>query len=140
MMSLLRNLMLQDLGLKSFSMALAILIWFVVSFAIQNKVTPGQTFSLPIKERTFSKLPVTVVSSAEDVHDFRVSPKEVEVTVQGDSKSLEELESGQIHVIVNLTGIQAAAPLHKRIEVSVPAGVTHVRVDPQEVEVIFPSP
>jgi len=37
-----------------------------------------------------------------------------------------------------LTGIKAAE-LRKRIEVSTPAGVTHVRVAPQEVEIIFPG-
>jgi hypothetical protein len=40
--------------------------------------------------------------------------------------------------LVDLTGIGAAHDLRKRIEVSAPAGVTHVRVYPEEVQIIFP--
>ena len=41
-------------------------------------------------------------------------------------------------MIVDLTGIAAGPYLKKRIEVSTPAGVTYVRADPEEVQVIIP--
>jgi hypothetical protein len=34
--------------------------------------------------------------------------------------------------------VGAARDLRKHIEISVPAGVTHLRVMPEEVQVIFP--
>ena len=81
---------------------------------------------------------MTVLASAEDVHNFKVSPSEVAVTVQGNPKTLQNLQSNDIRAIVDLTGVGAARDLRKRVEVSVPAGVTHLRVTPEEVQVIFP--
>ncbi len=137
-MNLLRKLLLQDLGLKLFSLALAVLIWFTVSVAIRKEVSPAAPLTALLSERTFLNLPVVVLSSAEDVRDLKVNPKEVEVTVQGDAKTIEALRSQDIRALVDLTGIGAAHDLRKRIEVSTPAGVTHVRVDPEEVQVVYP--
>jgi YbbR domain-containing protein len=64
----------------------------------------------------------------------------VEVTVQGDSRLLEDLRAHHIRVIVDLTGSPAANNLRKTVEVSTPAGVTYVSARPQQVEVIFPAP
>ena len=131
MITLLRHLVLEDFWLKLFSLALAVLIWLTVTFASQKDAG--------IDQRLLSKmLPVTILSSAEDVHNFRVSPSEVAVTVQGNPKTLQNLQSNDIRAIVDLTGVAAARDLRKRIEVSVPAGVTPLRVIPEEVQVIFP--
>jgi YbbR domain-containing protein len=138
MIAFLRDLVLKDFWLKLFSLALAVLIWLTVSFAIQKEISPSSTLTLNPGERTFLNLPVVVLSSAEDVHNFRVSPNEVEVTVRGDANVLNKLESKDIRVMVDLTGIEAARGLRKRIDVSTPAGVTHVQVAPQEVEIIYP--
>jgi hypothetical protein len=40
MMLFLRQLVLQDFWLKLFSLALAVLIWFTVFFALTKKVSP----------------------------------------------------------------------------------------------------
>jgi YbbR domain-containing protein len=79
------------------------------------------------------------MSSAQDVRNFKVNPNTVEVTVQGDARRLKELSSKDIRVIVDLTGIEGTGGLRKRIEVSTPSGVTHKRVEPEEVEVRFPA-
>jgi hypothetical protein len=144
MIAFLRNWVFKDFWLKLFSFALATLIWFTISFAI-NKEGPSVPANSALgiiahEERTFSNLPVTVTSSAEDVRNFRVAPKEGEVTLQGDPKALAKLQSHDIRLIVDLTGIGAAHDLRKRIDVSAPLGLTVVHVDPPEVQVIFPSP
>jgi YbbR domain-containing protein len=140
MIEWLRNLVLRDFWLKLFSLALAVLFWLAVNLAINRERSPVATLSLRPPERmVFSNLPVVILSSAEDVRSVRVSPKEVEVTVQGDPAILKQLQGKDIRVIVDLTGIGAAMALRKRIEVSTPAGVTHVRVDPEEVQVLFPA-
>jgi YbbR domain-containing protein len=80
-----------------------------------------------------------ILSSAQDVRSFRVNPSEVTVTVRGDSEALKLLQNRDIRVLVDLTGIGSAQSLRKRIEVSTPAGITHVRVSPEDVEVLFPQ-
>ncbi len=138
MIEFLRRAIFHDFWLKLFCMALAVLTWLVLHFAALEKQGGAAVVNLlPIQQATFSNLPVLVVSSAEDVRSVRVNPKEVEVTVQGDAKTIKNLRARDIRVLVDLTGIQAAQ-LRKRIEVSTPAGVTHVRVDPEEVQVVFP--
>jgi YbbR domain-containing protein len=131
MITLLRNLVLEDFWLKLFSLMLAVLLWLAVWFA--NRKDTG------IDQRVLSKMvPVTLLASAEDVHGFRASPSEVAVTVQGDPKVLQSLQTNDLRAIVDLTGVAAARELSKRIEVSVPAGITPLRVMPAEVQVIFP--
>ena len=111
------------------------LIWLTVSFAIKKDVSPVASLTMDVSTRPFSGLPLILLSSAADVRDFKVTPKEVEVTVQGDKRTLDKLEKKDIRVIVDLTGIESARDLRKRIDVSTPAGVTHVKVDPEEVVV-----
>jgi len=131
MITFLRKLVLEDFWLKLFSLLLAVLLWLTVTFA--SRKDPG------IDQRVLAKmLPVTILASTEDVHNFRVSPSEVAVTVQGNHKTLQNLQTNDIRAIVDLTGVGAARELRKRIEVSVPAGLTHLRVMPEEVQVIFP--
>jgi hypothetical protein len=133
-----RQLIFHDFWLKLFSLALATLVWVTVSFAIRQQGSPAPALGLPIKERTFFNLPVVVISSAEDVRNSKVTPNAVEVTVQGDAKIVDKLQSKDIRAIVDLTGVEATHDFRKRIEVSTPAGVTHVRVQPTEVQVFFP--
>jgi YbbR domain-containing protein len=133
-----RQLIFHDFWLKLFSLALAVLIWVTVSFAIRQQGSPVSTLGLPVKERSFFGLPVVVLSSAEDVRTFKVSPSEVEVTVQGEAKILDKLQGREIRVIVDLTGVTSRGDFFKRIEVATPPGVTHVRVVPPEVQVLFP--
>jgi hypothetical protein len=130
MITFLRKLVFEDFWLKLFSLALAVLIWLTVTFVSQKDVWTDK--------RVFSNLPVTVLASAEDVHGFRVNPAEVEITVQGDPRILQNLQNKDIRPMVDLTGVGVARELRKRIEVSVPAGVTPMRVAPAEVQVIFP--
>lgn len=139
MIDFLRKLFFHDIWLKLFSLTLAVLIYLTVSFAIQREVSPVTPLAMPPSERVFYSVPVLVMSSAEDVREFRVNPKEVEVTVQGDGRALKTLQAKDIRPIVDLTGIQTARYLQKTIEVATPAGVTHSRVSPAEVQVVFPN-
>ncbi|HTL56358.1 MAG TPA: hypothetical protein VL361_11815 [Candidatus Limnocylindrales bacterium] len=141
MIDSLRNLVFHDFWLKLFSFVLAVLTWFIVnSMANQKEGIATNPLSLvPPEQRVLNHLPVVILSSAEDVRSFRVSPKEVDVTVQGDPMALKELQPKDVRASVDLTGIETAQHLRKRIEVATPAGVTYVKVDPQEVQVLFPS-
>ena len=137
MISLLRQLVFHDYLLKVISLALAVLVWVIINFASQKEGSPVGSLTLATKERTFPKLPVMVVFTAEDVRTSKVNPCEVEVTVLGDPRILRNLQSKDIRVMVDLTGIEAAH-LRKRVEVSTPAGVAPTHVNPPEVEITIP--
>jgi YbbR domain-containing protein len=139
MIAFLRHLVVDDFLLKLFSLVLALLFWFTVSFAIQQKeVLPAPVPTATTELRTFSGLPVVIVAAAADVRNFKVSPNQIEVTVQGDARSVQSLQSKDIRAIVDLTGFEPAHP-RKSIEISTPTGVACVGVHPQEVQVIIPS-
>jgi YbbR domain-containing protein len=140
MIPFLRKLILEDFWLKLFSFILAVLTWFTVNSMASQKegLSMAPHSSAGSKQRSLPSLPVVILSSAQDVRSFHVSPSEVEVTLQGDPKILESLQNKDIRVSVDLTGIGAAHDLRKRIDVSTPVGITHVRVMPEEVQVIFP--
>jgi YbbR domain-containing protein len=130
MIKLLRHVFLEDFLLKLFSLGLAIVVWLIVTFASQKEA--GTT------PRIFFNLPVIVMSSAQNVRNFKVSPSEVIVTVQADAKTVQNLQSKDIRATVDLTGVAATRDLHKHVDVAVPSGVTCMRVVPEEVQVIFP--
>jgi YbbR domain-containing protein len=138
MIAFLRHLIFEDFWLKLFSLALAVLIWITVSLAIQKEVAPAAPLALTTPGRiTFSHLPIVILSSASDARIFKVNPNEVEVTVEADTKRLQSLQPKDLRVLVDLTGIESARGVTKRIEVSTPAGVSPVLVAPQEVQIII---
>jgi YbbR domain-containing protein len=130
MIKLLRHLFVEDFLLKLFSLMLAVVVWLIVAFASRKEVA--------MTPRVFTDLPIRVLSAAEDVRGFKVSPNKAEITVQGSTATLQNLQSRDIQAIVDLSGVAAARDLHKRVEVTVPAGVALVHVVPEEVLVIFP--
>lgn len=139
MIKTLRSIFLEDFWLKLFSAALAVLVWLTVTFSIGRGASrPTPLDLMTADQRVFVNVPVVILSSAEDVRSVRVHPKEVELTVQGDARNLKDLQARDLRVLVDLTGIQAAQGLRKRLEVSTPPGITYVRVYPEEVQVIFP--
>ena len=137
MIAFLRNLLLHDLALKLFALAMAVLIWATVQVAIRKEiagVTPSGTQVL----HTLHCLPVLVVSAAADVREFRVDPSEVDVTVRGERGLVERLTKKEVRVTVDMTDIAAARNLLKRVDVATPPGVTLVRVTPSDVNVLVP--
>ena len=141
MIGVLRNLVVHDFWLKLFSLGLAFLIWYIVSPAAYKKeASPVAALVNAAPEQTFVNVPVLIMSAAADVHDFKVSPNQVIVTVSGESRRLGEIRAQDIRALVDLTGIEAAPRGSRlRIGVTTPTGITLVRVVPEEVEVIVPG-
>lgn len=163
MIGFLRNVFIKDLGLKLFALAWAVLIWATVQFAIsrgitgvpqsgptatifeRNKITtnrqspPATPTPLPV-QFTFSNLPVLKMSAARDVLALTVQPEHVDVTVQGEEHLIQQLTGRDIRVTVDVMGITAARGLRKRVEVITPPGITLVRVVPENVDIIVPTP
>jgi YbbR domain-containing protein len=139
MMRFLRNIIFEDFWLKLFSLVLAVLTWLTVSSSIPKEASPISALNFAIPEHTYYRLPVVVMSSAEDVRNFRVVPNEVAVTVKGEARFLQSVQAKDIRPLVDLTGLAAVGDVYKRIEVSSPPGITLVKVIPPEVRIIFPA-
>ena len=135
----LSDLLFKDFLLKLFSLMLAVLIWFTVSIAIRNEnaliTAGGVPANLPTRD---FYVPVLVVSEAADVRQAHVNPSHVEVTVRGEPDALEKLTDKDVRVLVDLTDIESARGVRKKVEVSTPPGVAHVKVFPEEVEIVVP--
>ena len=138
MIDFLRNLFFADFWLKLFSLVLAVLIWGTVSLAIHKEVSPVGQFTTRLSPHTFFDLPIVILSSAGDVHTFRVTPDKVEVTVQAEPKILEKLQAKDIRVLVDVTDIEEAHDLRMRVEVTAPPGVAVLSTLPEKVDVTIP--
>jgi YbbR-like protein len=136
MIAILKRLVLKDMWLKLFSLGVAILIWSTISIAIQKDVAPSSLI-FGMGRDTFYDVPVEVQISATDTRNFRVEPKTVKVTVEGDPELLSTVQSKDIRATVDLRGSTELGEVTKRIEVSTPAGLKGVTVVPPEVRIIF---
>jgi YbbR domain-containing protein len=130
-----RDLFIKDWGWKLFSLVLAAFIWLTVHRIIEPKNAAGLVTGSTL---TYGNLPVLIVSTAADVHDYRVAPGVVSVTVSGSPDAIAVLQANQIRATVDLTDIESAKDLKRRVDVSVPSGITLVSVDPLKVGVIIP--
>jgi YbbR domain-containing protein len=131
-----RDWITKDLGWKIFSLLLAVVIWLTIHKIYEEPRVAAA--SIVGDKVTYDNLPVLVVSTAADVRDFRVVPGVVSVTVSGPPDVMAVLQANQIRVVVDLTGIESARDLRRRVDVSAPSGVTLVNVDPPRVGVIVP--
>lgn len=136
-----RDWFIKDLGWKLFSGVLALAIWLTVH-KILDESAPLPVVVPPLPPSpvatTFTNLPVLIVSAAADVREFHVTPNTVTVTVSGQPEIMAALQAGQVHALVDLTDIEAARNLHRRVDISMPTGVALVTVDPAEVNVVIP--
>ena len=131
-----RDLLLKDFWWKLFSLVLAAFIWFTVDKLIEEP-QPADLSDVPV---TYGELPVLIVASAADMHLYHVNPDKVSVTVNGPPSVMSVLEANQIRVTVDLSNLDPATGFSAPVEVdvSVPGGVTLVKVAPTKVRVIVP--
>ena len=134
-----RDWVTKDFGWKLFSLFLALAIWLTIHKIYEEPKT-ASGLAVGDTVMTFGNLPVLIVSSASDVHDFRVAPATVAVKVGGPPEVMADLQANQIHAVVDLTDVQSARDLRRRVDVSTPSGVSLVSVDPPKVGVIVPPP
>jgi YbbR domain-containing protein len=134
----LRQIITRDFGWKLLSVAAAVAIWLTVNPLSQGPARPASP--LPsMGMRTFTNLPILIVSGAADVREVKVDPNAVTVTVSGRPEMLSAMTGQEILVIVNLTGIEAARGLRKRVEVTLPPGVAFISAEPSQVNVTVPA-
>lgn len=131
-----REFFLHDLRWKLFSLFLALAIWGTVHKILNGSGQPGD--SGDNSKVSYSDLPVHLVSSSADVHLFRVVPDTVKVIVTGSKEAIATLQANQIRVTANLTDFAPEKDMKRDTDVSVPAGITVISVEPQKVGIIPP--
>ena len=99
-----RDWFIKDLGWKLFSLVLAVGIWLVVN---ANRADTATEAAGARDTVTFENLPVRVLSGGADVHEFKVQPPSVAVTVTGPHDIMSALQEKEVHVTLNITGIAA---------------------------------
>ena len=131
-----RGAITNDFWLKMLSLALAVLTWLAVSklFLEKGEISPFAQ----VDEQRFVNIPIMVKLHAEDAREVTVRPTAVQVWVRGDRKLLDNLTAKAVEAEIDLTGIESARLLQKKIEVRLPSGLVCTRVIPDEVEVIVP--
>ena len=139
MTDFLQNLIRRDFWLKLFSFALASLVWFIINIAIKKDISPGTTLTLAATEVVLRDLPIVVLSPAHEAPGFSVTPQSATVTLQGDAATVRKISNHDIRLLVDLTDESALKDLRRRIEVSTPAGVARVKVEPEAVQ-LTPRP
>jgi len=132
-----RDFFFKDFGWKLFSLLLAAFIWYTVHKIIEEPGTAGT--SNASSSVVYNELPVFIVATAADMHLYRVNPNKVSVTVSGPADVMSVLQENQIRVTVDLSKFDPATDTAQSVDVSVPGGVTLVKVSPVKVEVIVPS-
>jgi hypothetical protein len=133
MILFIRNLVVKDLWLKLFSLALAVLIWFTVYFSLSKDVSPWAALIGRTADESLVTVPVSVPPGT---HGASVRPDAVQVTLRGDPKLLQRLRMGDdVRAQVNLAGIQSADGLRCPVDLILPQGVSYTHIKPDEVEV-----
>ena len=129
-----RDWFIKDFGWKLFSVFLALAIWLTVHKIPTNRrrrpsscrppPSPVTTFTPARAHRFRRRRRAGISRHANTGRRHRQRPARNHGGVAG----------GQIHALVDLTDIEAARNLRRRVDVTTPAGVTLVNVDPAEVE------
>ncbi|HEX4349641.1 MAG TPA: CdaR family protein [Verrucomicrobiae bacterium] len=135
---MLREIFIKDFGWKLFSLLLAAFIWYTVHKIIEDpKAAVVSPDNVPV---IYPNVPVVVVATAADAHIFGVDSNAVSVTVSGAKEVMDVLEANQIHAMVDVSGLDDnSKAVSRRVDVSVPWGVTVIDVEPAQVRVIPPK-
>jgi YbbR domain-containing protein len=129
-----RDLLFHNLAWKLVALLLAMLAWTTLHSNLASRAEPaGLPRRLPLA--LYQRLPVRALGVADDNRMFRFDPPAVDVTVRGLPEALRNLDTTDVEVFVNVTGITNPVARHQRIEVAVPAGLSALRVSPTEVTV-----
>ena len=138
MIKFLRHLVFDDFLLKLFSFVLALLFWLTVSFAIQEREVPAVASGLSLAPdvRIVFRIPVQAYTATADNRKVRFNPLEVDVLLQGEARLMNDMQTRDVRAFVDLTGADTSRNPTNRVQVSVPPGVTLLRITPATVQVI----
>lgn len=121
----LKKLILNNWGLKTSALVLAMLVWAIISG----------------RERTFSektlKIPVEIFNVSDNVEVVSLRPEEVTVSFKGASKFVAAATTGSNPIKIDLKNIKESSKLNYFAEdyLEIPAGVQLISIHPKMIEV-----
>jgi len=130
-----RDLILNNFWWKVTALFLAILVW--LGFEPRDK--PLNLFPdayRPSYVRYLLLHPVTILKSATDTREFKVTPSEADIALSGDEKVLEALKGREVRASVDVGAFSLQTNLLP-IQVTFPptGGIKLERVSPERVQV-----
>lgn len=134
-----RHLILRNFWVKMLSLTLATVIWFSIRNSIQADLhLPPTTIISPVESSAL--VPINVMAQPGDGRIFKVTPKEIQVTIRGESAVLRKYTPQDFKAYVDLSAINLNEPVGQEIKVHVPNGVTVLKIIPEAVSVEQISP
>jgi hypothetical protein len=100
-----RHIIFHNFWLKTFSVALATVIWLAIYHGIQNDVTPAQTIMNRLLTRQFVRVPVSVVKLPGDTRLFKITPPQVIVSLTGEDLDVRRIVASDLRAFVDVTGV-----------------------------------
>jgi YbbR domain-containing protein len=129
-----RELILNNFWLKTFSLVLAVMIWLAIRGNIRSDGLGSQNpFRWPSKDQ-FSR-PIILNTSLNDRQAYIVEPASVTVKVQGDSDALNKLDPNEIRVSVTLSNVIDPRGAFPVVVEGLPRNITMQQVWPSHVHV-----
>lgn len=123
MNKILKNMLTENLTIKIISVALAVFLWFFVTFK-------GQT-------ETSLEVPLEFKNTPSEMEVFKQSIKKVNVSISARERILREIAQNDIRVIIDLSNVKLgenSIPIIKS-SVKLPRGIDILRIDPSVVKV-----
>lgn len=111
---------------KFFALLLATLIWLTVRQGVDRNAGPAY--------RTFTGVPIRVLTLASDLDQFRVAPAEVTVILRGKPDTLAQHSNRSVEAYVNLADAPAGTGRQASVHVNA-EGAEVVSVSPRDVSI-----
>jgi hypothetical protein len=131
----LRHLILHNLWLKLFSIAMATVIWLAIHYSIHDELNIN-----PSLRSEYIRVPVSVQTTLGDKRVFRITPDEVVVTAVGEDDALLRATRKDIRVNLDLTDFNPTESATKELKANAPADIKVLAISPSSVEVEQVSP
>lgn len=131
--------LLHNFWLKIFSLGLATMIWVTIHIGITRDFSLTNP-SLTHPSRQFVTLPISVVTQPGDGRVFKITPKEVTATIDGEEAIVRRMGTKDIKVYVDLTDLKSGAVTNSELRADAPREVTVVGLVPTVVSIEQVSP
>jgi hypothetical protein len=104
---------------KLTALLLAMLVWFVIKFAIYKEVTG-------FRNQRLERQPVMVLKAPDDTRTFRIDPPQVDVVVQASR----EVSRDDVEAFLNLTTMPDVSSALKQVLVRASGSTKVIRTEP----------
>lgn len=119
-----KNILTENLTIKIISIALALFLWFFVTFK-------GQT-------ETSLDIPLEFKNTPSDMEVFKQSSKKISISISARERILKEISQNDIRVVVDLSNVKLgenSIPITKS-SIKLPRGIEVLRIDPSTVKLL----